>query len=413
MRIKLSEIKVGDRLRRSIGDIDKLALSINKYGLLHPIIIDRENNLIAGCRRLEACKLLKWGEIEVKYMDELDSFQKKEIELEENLMRSDLTWQEQVFAKKQLDEIKKRVYGAAAYVEGGWGIEDTANVLGESASLTQRDIILAKAIEVMPELAKEKSKSHAFKRLKQERDSVNREIKIKRLEDEHRGKADDELVKVICGDSVRVLREMGDESFDMCIADPPFGVNLDVMAKVGGTTTYDVYDDEKSDVLEMVRLVIKEVVRVLKPNSHFYLFFPHLHYLHFFKFLKENFTFVDHIPLIWNKGVGGFTVNPLKRYMPHCQPIFFARKGERNLTKGMGNIFHVEPVRKKLHPAEMPSELMEILVEQSSLPGEIILDPFCGSGPVLVAAKRLRRRALGIELSEEYTRIIKEKLMEV
>ena len=61
----------------------------------------------------------------------------------------------------------------------------------------------------------------------------------------------------------------------------------------------------------------------------------------------------------------------------------------------------------------MPSELMEILIEQSSLPGELVLDPFCGSGPVLVAAKRLRRRALGIELSEEFTRIIKEKLMEV
>ena len=75
-----------------------------------------------------------------------------------------------------------------------------------------------------------------------------------------------------------------------------------------------------------------------------------------------------------------------------------------------GNVLTFNVVVGKLHPAEAPSELMEVLIEQSSLVGESVLDPFCGSGSVMVAAKRLRRRATGIEVNEEYVSIIKSKI---
>ena len=75
-----------------------------------------------------------------------------------------------------------------------------------------------------------------------------------------------------------------------------------------------------------------------------------------------------------------------------------------------GNVLTFNVAAGKLHPAETPSELMEVLIEQSSLPGESVLDPFCGSGSVLVAAKRLKRRATGIELNEDYVSIIKSKI---
>ena len=58
-------IKVGSRFRRDLGDIDALAKSISTVGLLHPIVINENNELIAGVRRLEACKKLGWTDIPV------------------------------------------------------------------------------------------------------------------------------------------------------------------------------------------------------------------------------------------------------------------------------------------------------------------------------------------------------------
>jgi hypothetical protein len=89
-----------------MGDIAGLAESLKKYGLLHPIIVDEDINLIAGQRRLEAAKSLGWTDIDVKYKKDLTESEKREIELEENLRRKDLTELEQ---SKSRRELAKRV----------------------------------------------------------------------------------------------------------------------------------------------------------------------------------------------------------------------------------------------------------------------------------------------------------------
>lgn len=91
----LSSISVGDRRREDLGDIDGLAASIARYGLLHPIVVDDDGNLIAGGRRLEACRRLKWDEIPVTWLGDLSEAERREIELEENLRRKDLSPYEQ------------------------------------------------------------------------------------------------------------------------------------------------------------------------------------------------------------------------------------------------------------------------------------------------------------------------------
>jgi len=62
----INSIKIGKRFRRDLGDIDALARSINEVGLLHPIVITPDGELLAGQRRLEACKQLKWDKIPVR-----------------------------------------------------------------------------------------------------------------------------------------------------------------------------------------------------------------------------------------------------------------------------------------------------------------------------------------------------------
>lgn len=94
MRVSIEKIKIQKRIRSDLGDIKPLMNSIKKYGLLHPVIIDSEYNLIAGHRRLESARQLGWTSIDVIIAECDDDISKLEIELEENLQRKNLSQDE-------------------------------------------------------------------------------------------------------------------------------------------------------------------------------------------------------------------------------------------------------------------------------------------------------------------------------
>lgn len=110
--IRIDQIKISDRLREDMGDIQALAESIKAYGLLHPIVVNTtpdltlQYELIAGGRRLEACKLLGWTEISAKLLFDLSATEMLAIELEENIRRKDLTEAEKSKNLVELAEIK-------------------------------------------------------------------------------------------------------------------------------------------------------------------------------------------------------------------------------------------------------------------------------------------------------------------
>lgn len=105
-KLQISKINIENRRREDFGDIEALAESISKYGLFHPIIVDDENNLIAGERRLRACQILEWFDIPVKAYKDLTDEERIEIELEENLKRKDFTQYE---LSKRIASQAKRV----------------------------------------------------------------------------------------------------------------------------------------------------------------------------------------------------------------------------------------------------------------------------------------------------------------
>jgi len=398
--------------RRAIGNVDDLAYSIKKYGLFHPVILDEKNVLVSGGRRLEACKLLKFEDIEFKLKDNLNEFEKREIELEENICRKQLEWQEEVKYKLELDILKRRIYGYAdRFNPEGWSLEDTAQAIGEPAVVTKRDVLLAKALEVMPELEKCKNKSDALKMLRNEKGRMVREEFVRKAEKEFKSEKREELIKVIEGDCLEVMKNMSSESFDLCISDPPFGVGLDGMTFNSG---YDKYEDKEEDMFKLYQASVIEVARLLKVNTHFYMFFPiKAHTIGwYYEELRKSFDYVDPIPLVWVKNKGGFTVDARFRYQPRYQPIFFCSKGRRALKMGAenGNVFSYPVPEGKKHPAEASVELLEEFIEQSSLPGELVLDPFAGSGTTGVAALRRKRRAVLIEKMRDYVTLIKSRV---
>jgi ParB family chromosome partitioning protein len=101
----IDEIEVGFRYRKDLGDLRSLADSIVTVGLLHPIVVTPEGRLIAGQRRLEACRLLGWQEIPITV---IDLFQAARGEAHENFVRKDLLPSEIVALKRAIEPLERR-----------------------------------------------------------------------------------------------------------------------------------------------------------------------------------------------------------------------------------------------------------------------------------------------------------------
>ena len=105
----ISDIRFGKRLREEMGDLYELAASIDRLGLLHPIVVDRDFRLVAGARRLKACKILGHEKIPTRDFGDLTRDERLEIELEENTQRKDLTPHEIMKARRKEVEVTKKV----------------------------------------------------------------------------------------------------------------------------------------------------------------------------------------------------------------------------------------------------------------------------------------------------------------
>ncbi len=105
MKIKVKDIKVGNRIRRDIGDLEDLKRSLKRHGLLNPISINPKGELIAGHRRLTAVQQLGWDEVEVKVINPKNELDFLEMEMEENIVRREFSQDELIEGlnrKKQL-----------------------------------------------------------------------------------------------------------------------------------------------------------------------------------------------------------------------------------------------------------------------------------------------------------------------
>lgn len=107
MLIAPESIIINKRIRRDLGDLERLMESLKKHGQLTPIIINGKNELIAGFRRLEAAKRLAWKSIEAVIIDRTSEQQKLEIEIEENIQRQDLSAEELAEGLMHLQKLRQ------------------------------------------------------------------------------------------------------------------------------------------------------------------------------------------------------------------------------------------------------------------------------------------------------------------
>ena len=208
------------------------------------------------------------------------------------------------------------------------------------------------------------------------------------------------------GDCLELMKDIPDGSIDLLLTDPPYGMSYQSsrrtatpkFKKISGDNSIEWFDD-----------FIRECYRVLKDDSHAYIFCNEYKVSHF-RDAQERAGFKNKRTLVWIKN--NHTSGDLKGdYGNKVEYVNFMHKGRRLLTgKRDTNILSYSRVQSNIHPTEKPVDMLSYLIEKSSNVGDTVLDPFMGSGTTGVAAKNLNRNFIGIELDEEYFEIAKKRI---
>jgi site-specific DNA-methyltransferase (adenine-specific) len=255
--------------------------------------------------------------------------------------------------------------------------------------------------------------------------------------------------EVIEGDCLQALPELPEHSVDLAFADPPFNIGYE----------YDVYEDRKSRAayLDWTERWLAAVRRVLKPDASFYVAIGDeyaaevkgcldrlgltlrnwiiWHYTfgvsckqkfnrshaHIFYYVVDprRYTFnadAVRVPSARQTTYADRRANPAGK-LPDDTWVLRPQEEERCFAPG-GDTWYAPRVcgtfkERTGHPCQMPEAVLERIVRASSDPGDLVLDPFAGSGTTLAVARRLGRHYLGIELSADYAARVRERLRNV
>ena len=211
-------------------------------------------------------------------------------------------------------------------------------------------------------------------------------------------------------DAVAFLRALPTESVDIVVTDPAYE-SLEKHRAVGTTTRLKVSQGSSNpwfSVFPNARFaeLFEEVYRVLKRDTHFYLMCdPETAFVA--KPIAEQAGFKFWKPLVWDKGSIGMGYHYRARY----EFVLFFEKGKRRLADlGIADVLSAPRVRGG-YPAEKPAALSKILIGQSSVEGDLVVDPFMGSGSSGVAALTLSRRYAGNDVAPEALKLARERLV--
>ena len=398
--------------------LDELSSSIKLLGQLQPGICTLDGRgtpvLLVGERRLRACHK---ADLEFKYLlkeEVLDPWMLEKIELEENLCREELPWQDACEAKERIHKLFEEQYGRAKPGStGGQSLQKTADYLGESLSLFQEDIVLATWAREVPEVAAAPNKTTAKKIVARLLETVKREDALENaIQSAEASKATDIEItetegidlqeakileydrRCLLGKMEDRIAEFKDESVDIVLFDPPWGVDFTASKKE--SPKKKDYEDTVEEFTISLAPWLRILYKKMSPDSHLYMFFGIINHALVYNTLETIGFTTNRMPLIWHKRGAHVTRNPTIWPGRSYEPIAYARKGSKNLAEqGAPDVISTpspSPGLKDIHPSAKHPEVYRSLLSRSASPGDTILDPMAGSGMSGVACESLREK---------------------
>lgn len=241
--------------------------------------------------------------------------------------------------------------------------------------------------------------------------------------------------KIILGDCLEIMKNIPDDSVDMAFADPPFNLKK----------KYNHYEDtkEKEEYLDWCNKWLSEMVRITKPSGSIFVhniprwlshFAEHLNKIAFFRHWISwdsggapmgKTLLPNHYGILYytkSKSYKDFKFYDIRYPHPRCRLCKELLKdygGKKDQAHGFGPLLSdvwsdIHRIRHKKrrdeHPCQLPVPLLERLILMSTDEGDIVFDPFVGTGTTAVAAKRLGRKYIGIDIDPQYIKITEKNL---
>lgn len=436
------------RQRRTLDkDIDALAEQIDRAGLINAIVIHSDGRLVAGERRLEAHKKLGRQKIRCTIFESLAPHDAFLIELQENLARRQLNWQDEAKAVLDYHHMRKskvpewtlrasamdigcseervRLYTTVAKylndpdVAGCQTMQGAFNLLRGRAERAQaaaqnRGLQIANALPDISAVATKEDRTAAVTSLISggslddititERDPFAileaGKVAEESLAAQQEIEADD-YSPIITGDFLEWVADYDGPKFDVLHVDFPYGKGYSGSntRKTGRAHVAPRYADDPDVHWALLEGLLEHQDKIAFPIAHILYWFD----MDYYAAVRESFersgwTLVQPHPFIWAKPYQGNAADP-KRRPRHCYEtcLLFSR-GDRRLAR-LDQDFFVGRTDEKLHINQKSMDMLKHLLSMFVDEHSAVLDPTCGSGSALAAARDIgAARILGLEL---------------
>ena len=392
--LPIADIIIPDRRFSRLRKIPDLAASIAEFGLMHPVVIRPDKTLVAGARRLAACRSLGWSAVPVTIVDGLtEALQALKAETDENVCREDLTPAEAVEQARLLDELEREkarerqgtrtdLELSGNLPEGSAG--DSRDAIGAAVGMSGKTYEKAKAIveaaekapeefgDLAKELEKPRSVDKTYKKLRERKQKA----KITKLAKEVEAMSKDERWHIELGD-VRTYQT--DQRFDFIITDPPY----------------------PREFLPLYGILAERAKEWLKPGGSLLTMAGQSYLPEIYALLSEHLTYQWTISYLtpggqaaqlWNRKVNTF-----------WKPVLWYVNGKYE-GEWHGDVCRsaTNDNDKRFHDWGQSESGMADLIERFTNPGDLIMDPFCGGGTTGVVAVQLNRLFLGIDIDQSH-----------
>lgn len=408
--MKISKIKIGSRFRKDMGDIQELADSIQKQGLLQSIGVNEKNELIFGLRRIEAVKLLGWENIDAKVVNVTSLI---EGEITENEVRKDFSLDEKVAIGKMIEQqlgerrggdrksnnfqnqsanigtLKTRDIVAQKIGFGSHGNYEKAKIISEKANDEIKDKLNKNNISI----------SQAYNETK----NGNKKENIKKQKEQNKQILDNTIKtkpKIFNKNCVDFLNSIEDKSQDLLITDPPYLTDLTI------------------DINEFLDQWLFLALNKIKDTGRIYICtgaYPQEQKAYLTKLLSQHRFIIDN-SLIWTyRNTLGKT--PSMKYNLNYQVIYhlYTKNSYPLNTEITNEMFNVQDINapdgwigNRFYKFQKPTELARRLITHSTKEYDNIIDCFAGSGTFLIIGTKLKRYCIGCDNSVDALNIAKE-----
>lgn len=397
-----------NRQRRELKNIEELASSIRQIGLINAVVINDAMELIAGERRLEACRSLGWDTIPTQTREDLSAHQLQLLELEENIKRMELPWKDECRAVVNYHNLR---------------LADNAE---HTVALTAAELSMSvRAVYDRLSIVAEMERGNDLV-LSADKFSVARNI-VARADERRQAAEAENIARVISGgepDPITApdpIREIvappvpllntdfhewaplyEGPRFNFLHCDFPYGVNADKHHQ-GAAKYYRGYEDSPDVYWTLVAALGENMERLVADSAHMIFWYAMDFHTETWLALTQMGWKVNPYPLIWFKDDNtGILPDPQRGPRRVYETAFLCSRGDRKVVQPVANCF-AAPVVKTVHMSQKSLPMLKHFMRMTVDEHTTMLDPTCGSGSAVRAAFDMKAKSvLGLEKNPEF-----------